>query len=334
MPTAIRLQPRDLDMLHSLGVARFLTVQALEWLHYPSWRENWTKHQQQPTPKRSYYPAPNLYRRLEGMRGGGYLVNIKRAQERATVSFNRLADVCALTNAGAELLAEYCGIDIDQLSVHPKAPRALQNLEHSVTIAQFYAALRSQLESMYADDARPVSLVGWQADHQLARNYDRLKDVVVRRNDQLAYVDLPVLPDAAFEVVRGETRRRYFLEMDRGTRPLDSWREKAEAYKRYYESAELQARYSVKHFVLLIVAPTQTRIERIAQTIAKVERKPTMHYVYAKVADIHPLTLQAQWQTAEKVVMHQRRVADKIFDDPAVTMAQSPLWNIKRSNAL
>ena len=38
MAVRIRLQSRDLDILHSLGVGRYLTIQALEWLHIPSWR--------------------------------------------------------------------------------------------------------------------------------------------------------------------------------------------------------------------------------------------------------------------------------------------------------
>ena len=160
-----------------------------------------------------------------------------------------------------------------------------------------------------SNEERPIQLAGWQADHQLARGYDRLKHVVVRRGDRFASVDLPVLPDATFELVRGENRRRYFVEVDRATRPLDSWREKAEAYKQYFGSAELEARYGVKRFILLIVAPTQTRIERIAQQITKVERAAIEHYFYARAAHIHPLTIQEQWQRVTEVAMHQHQFA-------------------------
>lgn len=329
MPKPIRLQPRDLDILHSLGVARFLTVQALEWLHYPSWRKNWIKHQQESMANRSYYPAPNLYRRLEGLRGGGYVVAIKRTQERATVTFNRLADTYALTEAGADLLAAHRAIDLTTLSIEGTRPRALQNLEHSVGIAVFYAALRSQLEALYANEERPVQLVGWQADHQLARGYDHLRNVSVWRGNRFTSVDLPVLPDATFEFVRGATRRRYFIEFDRATRPLDSWREKAEAYKKYLGSTELEARYGVKSFVLLIIATTQNRIERIAQQVAKIERAATPHYFYAQAAHIHPLTIQEHWQCVEEVVIHHQRIADKVLDTPEVTLAQCAFWIVK-----
>ncbi len=37
----IRLQERDLDILHSLSVGRYLTVPAIEWLHWPGWRERY-----------------------------------------------------------------------------------------------------------------------------------------------------------------------------------------------------------------------------------------------------------------------------------------------------
>jgi hypothetical protein len=37
----IQIQERDLDILYSLSVGRYLTVPAIEWLHYPGWRERY-----------------------------------------------------------------------------------------------------------------------------------------------------------------------------------------------------------------------------------------------------------------------------------------------------
>src|SRR5262245_27943120 len=38
---AIQIQERDLDILYSLSVGRYLTAPAIEWLHYPGWRERY-----------------------------------------------------------------------------------------------------------------------------------------------------------------------------------------------------------------------------------------------------------------------------------------------------
>ncbi len=328
MPTPIRLQPRDLDMLQSLGVARFLTVQALEWLHYPAWRENWTAHQnaqKEAEAKRAYYPQPNLYRRLEGLRGGGYIVSIKRTQERAAVVFNRLADVYALTEAGAELLATERGLDPESLTVEGLRPRSLTNLEHSVSIALVYAAIRAELEHAFSGKAQPLTLEGWKGDHLLARDYDRLQRTI-RRGDQAATIDLPLLPDATFELILGDRRRRFFVELDRATRPLDSWREKAQAYTSYRQSTELQARYGVSDFVLLTVAPTAKRTERIAEQIAKVDRDPGTKYRFIEAANIHPTTIRTAWRRVAQAVIAPRQIAGKIAEYAEVSMVEAPLW--------
>lgn len=329
MPTPIRIQPRDYDTLYSLGVARFLTVQALEWLHYPTWRKNWTAFQgaqRQGTATRSYYPQPNLYRRLEGLAGGKLVASIRRVQERATLTFNRLADVYALTEAGAELLAVERGIDPDALSVEGTRPRSLTNLEHSVSIALVYAALRAELEYFFAEKSQRLELVGWQGDHILARGYDRLQDTRVRRGDRMVQVKPPVLPDATFELVYGDRCRRYFVELDRATRPLDSWREKAEAYTAYRQSTQLHDRYGVKDFTLLVVAPSAARLERIAEQIVKIDREPAAKYRFLLTSHIHPTTIRARWQQVTQVTMHDRTIAGKSVQYPKVTFGASPLW--------
>lgn len=328
MPTPIRLQPRDLDMLESLGIARFLTVQALEWLHYPTWREAWTRHQEaqrEGASKRAYYPLPNLYRRLEGLAGGRLVVNIKRTQERATVVFSKLADVYALTEAGAELLATERGIDPETLTVEGLRPRSLTNLEHSVSIANVYAALRSETEFVLTKKGNRLNLVGWKGDHILARDYDRLKRSVFR-GEYLRKAELPVLPDATFELVLGEIRRRYFVELDRATRPLDSWREKAEAYNFYRQSDELQARYNVNDFVLLVVAPTASRLQRIAEQIVKIDKKPGLRYQFIEASNIHPMTIRASWQLVTEVTTTTRRIAGNSAIYAHATMGDAPLW--------
>ena len=326
MPPKIRLQARDLDMLHSLGIARYLSVQGLEWLHVPTWRARWEAHRQNgEAGKRGYYPLPNLYRRLEGLRGGGYIVAVRRTVERATVVFSRLADVYALTEAGAELLADQRpGVDLDSLIWEGQRPRALQNLEHTVSIASVYAALRAELEHFFAGWAEPLTLAGWTDDRRLAQagpEGERRYDQVSSEGD-----DLPVLPDATFTLSLGEKQRRYFVEIDRGTRPIDSWREKARAYRAYRQTPQLLARYGVADFALLIVAPTTRRMERIAAQVVKVDPNQGLTCRYILSEKIHPTTIRESWQRVDSSTAQRRVVAGKPMDSISVLLAPAPLW--------
>ena len=68
----IRLQERDLDMLLSISAGRYLSVPAIEWLHYPAWRERYRAYleQQKTDPAATFYPTPKLYTRLRALRDG------------------------------------------------------------------------------------------------------------------------------------------------------------------------------------------------------------------------------------------------------------------------
>lgn len=326
MPPKIRLQARDLDMLHSLGIARYLSVQALEWLHVPTWRARWQAHQQNgQSGNRGYYPLPNLYRRLEGLRGGGYTVAVRRTVERATVVFSRLADVYALTEPGAELLADQRpAVDLDSLVWEGQRVRALQNLEHTVSIAMLYAALRAELEHVFAGWSEPLTLAGWMDDRRLAQTGPEGE----RRYDQVSAEgdELPVLPDATFTLTKGERQRRYFVEIDRGTRPIDSWREKVRAYRAYRQSPQLQTRYGVSDFALLIVAPATRRMERIAAQVVKVDQAQVLTCRYILSEHIHPTTIRESWQRVDGSTVQRRVIAGRDTDYVSVTFTPAPLW--------
>ena len=71
---------RDLDMLASIVVARYLTAEALEWLHWPTWRDRW-KAAQAGGKAEEYRPAPHLYRRLSHLVDAGLLYKLRRPIE-------------------------------------------------------------------------------------------------------------------------------------------------------------------------------------------------------------------------------------------------------------
>ena len=144
----IRLQERDLDMFVSLSIARYLSVYAIEWLHFNGWRGTGGRRERYKAflEKRKsdssavYYPAPNIYHRLTALRASPVpLVHrVARSVERASVVYNRLPDAYTLTGFGASLLCSRRGYELDDLWYEDPRRRSIKNFEHSVSIGTFY----------------------------------------------------------------------------------------------------------------------------------------------------------------------------------------------------
>src|SRR5262245_16034087 len=265
----IQIQERDLDILYSLSVGRYLTAPAIEWLHYPTWRQRYRAclERQKTDAPLVYRPLNHVYRRLIGLRSGDapLVYRLTRTNERARLAYARLADAYVLAEAGAELLCAQHGYELSDLWYEDPRKRSIKNFEHSVAIGTCYAALRASLEFAHQH------LTDWRGDHLLARreigqagpSYDRMHVSWVGKEGKLKADDVAILPDAAFTLNDG----RYFLEIDQGTTNLESWAEKVRAYEAYRQSPQLQARYATATFTVLVVAPTETRLKRIAEEV-------------------------------------------------------------------
>jgi hypothetical protein len=318
----IRLQERDLDILHSLSVGRYLTAPAIEWLHFPGWRERYKAYleQRKTDPTASFYPKSDVYRRLVALRAGDdpLVYRMVRVAEQAAVVFNRLPDAYVLGEAGAALLCARRDYELDQLWYEDPRKRSLKNFEHSVAIGTFYAALRCSLEF------GGQQLSDWRGDHRLARRdgrtggpgYDRVAVRGVRQ-------DLPILPDATFTLAG----QRYFVEVDRGTTNLNSWSEKVRAYEAYRRSPKLQARYQTDAFTVLVVAPAPKRLQRIAEEVIKVTRQQSTTYRFITEDRIEPTTIRPGWKVVTDVTWTRRKVVDRLVEVPdQLSFAAHPLW--------
>lgn len=305
----MRLQPRDVAMLHSLSCARYLTACALEWLHFDTWRVRYRALAEQQATD-TYQASSNLYHHMAGLQAAGLVARLGRTFESGTLSFRRQADAYALTSAGAELLADQRGCDIETLWYEEHRQKAIQNFEHRVAIGVFYAALRAELEY------RHLEISGWQGDHLLARNaYDRVPIAGQREPE-------PVLPDATFLL----NNERFFVEIDRGTRPLRSWQEKVRAYEAYQGHHLLAARYATDCFRVLIVAPTLSRVRRIAEEVVKVTRDVSLRYLLMVEERVHPTMIRRGWLGVDAVQWEPKQVVDRVVLMPAVTLGQRTLW--------
>ena len=318
----IRLQERDLDMFVSLSIGRYLSVPAIEWLHYPGWRERYKAYleKRKMDPTAVFYPAPNIYHRLVALRAGPepLVHRVARTVERASVVYNRLPDAYTLTEAGAGLLCSRRGYELDDLWYEDPRRRSIKNFEHSVAIGTFYAALRAALEFAGRQ------LADWRGDHLLAGrdstiggpSYDRVSIPGVKD-------DLPILPDATFML----SGARYFVEIDMGTTNLRSWREKARAYEVYRQHPKLRARYQTDTFTVLVVAPSEPRLRRIVTEVVKVTRQATSGYLFLTEDRLHPTTIRPSWKVIETFEWERRKVVDRLVELPVrITFAAHPLW--------
>jgi hypothetical protein len=281
------LTARDIDMLESLATGRFLTAQALEWLHFPDWRTRWEKMR---TSQRHYYPAPRLYGRLRRLEAERLIHRIVRPVSLVASNHHRDENAYALARGGAEILAEARGISIDMVPYEELRERSVQNQTHSVLIGQFYAALRAKIEAMHG-----LTFEAWQGDHLLARNnYDRIAVKVRSEQGGTRIEQLPVLPDATCVLRHPGGAVRIFVELDRG-RPIRTWKEKITAYQAYAGSPELNKRYGVSQFLLLTATTSDSYRRQLLQATAEVVGQPSDRYLFTLIGDLHPLTIGHSW---------------------------------------
>ena len=277
-------------MMESLSIARFLTAEALEWMHIPGWWTRWQRHQNQGK-EQGYYPSSHLYARLRFLVEQGWIYRIKRAAQYGITRFVPEPDLYGLLEEGALIVAGYQRRPIDTVGYDRKRTRSLFTLNHSGDIGTFYAALRARVERREG-----LHIADWYSEHLTAKHYDRIS---VRRQSargDMETVILPVQPDATFVLEHAGGSERFFVEVDRGTRPLTTWVEKIQAYHAYTGSPELKARYGVDRFILLATTPTEAQQHAIMQATASVLRKPSARYLFALHPDIHPTTIATAWR--------------------------------------
>ena len=250
------LTTRDVEMLESIATARYITAEALEWLHFPTWRTRW-KAAKAAGKAESYRPAPHLYRRLNHLLDYGLVYRLRRPVERSLETFGREPDLYLLTDEGAETIGTYGSIPFDDLHVTRKRTRSYHNLGHAAMIGQVYAAIRGRI--LLRNDSLEVH--GWQGDHITRRSYDKVHVPIHGSGKRCEYGYVGVQPDATFEFCQGERRWRVFVEVDQGTRATATWATKMEVYSRYAGTREYIHRYG--DAMMLLFAVTTTPAQRI-----------------------------------------------------------------------
>jgi len=290
----VALTARDLAIFETLTQVRFLTAAAIEWLHFPDRRPVWEADMQarlQGDDRPPYKPGRAVHRRLHLLAAAGYLSRMVRPTAiRKHTWGGREPDLLSLTEDGALALAATTDDADAAAESYRVRERSTFATQHTAEIGEVYAALRVKIATMPG-----MAMEDWRSDHMTARSYDHLT-VVRQRAGGMERVSLPVVPDGTFVLVHPHGRLRVFIEVDRGTRRLETWREKIEAYHAYAGSAELRTRYQTDTFVLLTIAPTVAQQQRLMNATAAVVGGASSRYLFTVREAVHPLRIGGEWQ--------------------------------------
>lgn len=303
-----RLTDRDIAILASIEAAHYLTIEHLQWLHWPTVRAQFRAARE--AGAQSGYGPSKSYERARFLVNSGLITPIIRAANRGETTFARLRNAFCITERGCEMIAGRYGLSIEELLYEARREQSLLTLEHGVAIGTFYAALRSELEY------RGLRLDGWMTDHRLSRDYDTVEVAQDSR-------PLPVLPDATFTL----DGTRYFVEIDRATTRLSQWVKRARALQAYMHSAALKRRYGVDTFFVLVVAPSGERVEAIARTIAGLNLESSPAYRFTTEDRLHPSTIRRRWRMIAGVSWPDRSPRKGVLVTPQVVLEDAPpLW--------
>lgn len=314
MPTNIYVTARDIEILQSVGTARYLTAAGIEWLHFTGWRDR-------PRLK----PSTSVYRRIAGLVTYGYLARIYRHAPTATLSkYSHLPDAYGLTPAGRELLEEHAALH--KVAMRPyvvtRPGTSFTTIEHALSVGMLYAALHAQ--GLH----NGIPITDWQCDSTLSHNYDRVQP-------SAGLTPVSVIPDATFVLAS----KRIFAELERGTNNPRAITQKIRAYQVYRNNSKLKSRYKVDDFSVVFIAPTQHRLARLAEALAldlqarpgfRVDPRDPKHYdrwYFALAEHIHPHTIQ-QCQQIAQVRYVSRTVATNANKSAAaeITFRATELW--------
>jgi len=207
MTVGVEVTDRDLAMFGSLADAQYLTVPAIEWLHYTGWRTR-TGEDGGRVPAASW-----LYDRLRRLTRAGYLQRLQRPG-RAEIAYG-------LTARGAERLHVTTGRPEATIRYVAMPPESDEALQQRLDVGRVYAAVRSRLE-----ETTPTGLQGWQLAPRLREESDTST------------------PDAVFSLEHPKGAIQYYLEVDRARR-IGVWEEKLRMYRRAAEGAGAARRFVV-----------------------------------------------------------------------------------------
>lgn len=295
----IHVTGRDIEILHSLLEGRYLTVEAIEWLHFPQWQTRWARHVSDARSAR-YEPCSQAYATIRRLERAGLVKRLVRPTMLAIASFARAPDLMYVSERGIQLLAAHLEIEPLAVPYLERGIRSFRLLEHHAAVGRVYAALRCRIS------AKPeLRLLDWRGEHRIARAFDTLQISVPQPDGSLALQQRGIQPDGAFAVDHGDGSAHFFVEVERD-RPLSSWKQKVCAYEAYHDSPQLRQRYGSRSFTLLGIGRDaghqRALLEATGEMLCLLYRDPGQRsaafarYLIGHLGGCHPTLIGDGWQ--------------------------------------
>jgi len=248
-PRKFKFTGRDSALLVDLYKHRFLTIEQIQRLHFPSMQ--------------------TAYRRMRLLKAAGYVSAFTVANIDESIFMPSLQ--------GLQAVAEALGVDREQLKwVGTKAkPRDYYFMRHFLYINDFRITLR------LACEASGIRLLGFIPDYY-GEKTDKggvtkyIRDVVCDIASE--HKDVSHTPDGVFALERNGKQALFFLEIDRGTEIVSDPTKGVSKAIRFYAEYLLTGKYQryakdfaveqFKGFRTLLITSSVVRVENIRRAVA------------------------------------------------------------------
>lgn len=156
--------------------------------------------------------------------------------------------------------------------------------------AEKYVSTRSASDQLFLEHTLAVNdvliafiLAARRAGHHVewefpAEPLDRLADPLKTN------AIIPVFPDASLEYQVQTQKRRFFLEVDRGTEPGRRFAEKIRGYLSYLTSGDYERRFGLRAFRILVVAPGAKRLRTLQLAVSETINQMLPHVALSVAA--------------------------------------------------
>lgn len=291
--TPIVLTDRDKDILTAISIHGFLTTELIELAFFP-----------EPSHGRRS-PCSRAYERLQQLWRWAYAERVEQPIARSVGG--RRPYLYALGRRGEPVVAQRLGQSVTRVQRRRLDRLSSVFVDHDLQIAAFWANLVALLRSTHARLGR------WLPERELRARKVRVYD------PRIGWW-LPVLPDAAFEVVYPDgSVQGCLLEVDMGTLTLKRFQRKVRAFELDLAQG-LGAVLPVPSFEVLVLTHSQRRLQELWRT-ARDEVPPERWgaYSFGTFDLLEPRSFrEARWVTAENDLV------PLLYDDAFPAAATEP----------
>ena len=238
-PPAMRLQPRDLEILITIGYEyRYLTARQVHILFFGG-------------------SMSQTRLRLTKLYHNGYLERVYRPAIKGSAEA-----IYCLDKKGVDALASEYDVDRDQLFWQGRKKTLCQNsLEHALRVNDFRVAINSACVNTGV-----AKLAGAWVDEQVLREANQ-RVRIPNSSDPDRHIEYPIVADGFFGLEFENSVCQFFmLEVDMGTESNRRFGAKVKAYKQYLESGKYGEVFEQESFKVLVATTSQRRAENLMRT--------------------------------------------------------------------